>query len=67
MDSAPRDGSRFLVWDHHYGIRIGKALVRSDHDDWLSYVDAFGGSSKGGIRATHWLPLPEPPSEETGA
>lgn len=61
IETAPKDGRRFLVWDAHYGLRIGRAFVRSDHDDWLSYLDAFGGSSKGGMRATHWMPLPEPP------
>ena len=61
INTAPRNGSKFLVWDDYYGIRIGRAYVRSDHDDWLSYVDAFNGSSKGGNRATHWMPLPPPP------
>lgn len=53
---------RFLCWDSHYGLRIGTVHVRSDHDDWLSYVDSHGGSSKGGIRATHWMPLPPLPT-----
>lgn len=56
---------RFLCWDSYYGIRIGTVHVRVDHDDWLSYMDGFGGSSKGGMRATHWQPLPALPSEET--
>jgi len=56
---------RFLCWNSRYGIRIGTVVDRADHDDWLSYMDAWGGSSKGGVRATHWLPLPAPPAEET--
>ncbi len=62
IESAPKDGRQFLVWDIHYGVRIGRAHIRADHDDWLSYMDAHKGSSKGGIRATHWLPLPPPPA-----
>jgi hypothetical protein len=62
IETAPRDGSRFLVWEKHYGIRIGRCKERADHDDWLSYMDAFDGSSKGGPRATHWMPLPTPPA-----
>lgn len=62
IETAPRDGSRFLVWEKHYGIRIGRCKERADHDDWLSYMDAFGGSSRGGPRATHWMPLPTPPA-----
>lgn len=61
IETAPRDGTQFLVWDSYYGVRIGRAFVRSDHDDWLSYMGAFKDSSKGGVRATHWQPLPEPP------
>lgn len=63
IETAPRDGQRFLTWCKFYGVRIGRAYVRADHDDWLSNVDAYGGSSKGGMRATHWMPLPTPPSE----
>ncbi len=43
-----------------HGKRSREHFVLSSDPD-----DAFGGSSKGGIRATHWLPLPEPPSKET--
>ena len=62
IETAPRDGSKFLVWEEYYGIRIGRCKERADHDDWLSYMDAFGGSSKGGSRATHWMPLLAPPA-----
>lgn len=62
IETAPRDGQHFLTWDAHYGVRIGRCFNRADHDDWLSYVDNFGGSSKGGMRATHWMPLPAPPT-----
>lgn len=61
IESAPKDGTRFLTFDDHYGVRMGRAFIRADHDDWLSYVDCNGNSSKGGIRATHWQPLPTPP------
>lgn len=63
IETAPRDGRRFLTWDAHYGVRIGLCFNRADHDDWLSYADNFGGSSKGGMRATHWMPLPAPPTK----
>jgi len=62
--SAPKDGTRFLTFDDYYGVRMGRAFIRADHDDWLSYVDCNGNSSKGGIRATHWQPLPAPPAGE---
>lgn len=62
--TAPKDGTRFLTFDDYYGVRMGRAFIRADHDDWLSYVDCNGNSSKGGIRATHWQPLPTPPAGE---
>ncbi|HLO79197.1 MAG TPA: hypothetical protein VK196_22290 [Magnetospirillum sp.] len=64
IETAPKDGTQFLTWDGHYGIRIGRCVVRPDHDDWLSYMDAHKGSSKGGIRATFWMPLPSPPQQK---
>lgn len=64
IETAPRNGTQFLTWDSHYGIRVGRCVVRPDHDDWLSYMDAYKGSSKGGIRATHWMPLPPAPGKE---
>ena len=61
IETAPRDGRRFLTWCKTYGVRVGMAYNRADHDDWLSNLDAYGGSSKGGMRATHWMPLPPAP------
>ena len=61
IETAPRDGTRFLTWDSYYGVRMGRAFMRADHDDWLSYVDSNGSSHKGGIRASHWMPLPAVP------
>lgn len=61
IETAPRDGTRFLTWDSYYGVRMGRAFMRADHDDWLSYVDSNGSSHKGGIRASHWMPLPAAP------
>lgn len=65
IETAPKDGTRFLTWTPRYGVRIGTAVHRSDHDDWLSNVDQYGGSSKGGERPTHWAPLPAPPTQQS--
>ncbi len=65
IETAPRDGRHFLTYEPRvYGVRIGRAFVRADHDDWLSHVDSCGNSSKGGLRPTHWMPLPEPPNTD---
>jgi len=64
IETAPRDGTEFLIWDRHYGRRIGRCFIRPDHDDWLSWKNDHGGTSKGGIRATHWAPLMPGPSED---
>ena len=64
IEEARETFGKFATWDPHYGTRLGRVHVRPDHEDWLSLCDAHGGSSKGGIRPTHFRPLPPPPAQE---
>ena len=59
IETAPKDGSLFLVFDNYYGVRVGRACERANYNDWLSYVD--NNPSKEGVRAIHWRPLPPLP------
>lgn len=58
--SAPKDGTRILLYERIFGIRVGS---------WLS-DEYFAGWSKDGTKlgfnggATHWMPLPEPPPSD---
>jgi len=64
IETAPRDGTWFLTYTpNYYGVRVSQAHISAHHDDWLSHIDTRnGGSWKGGVRPTHWMPLPAPPA-----
>lgn len=56
IDSAPKDGTRILL--SRPGTGWGVVIA------WWSESAALYGDSIGFFRnATHWMPLPEPPSE----
>ena len=65
IETAPKDGSRVLVYDHGWcggGPRIAVS-------QWIPYRHRDGrgewrttGGFAGVTDATHWMPLPEPPS-----
>jgi hypothetical protein len=61
IETAPRDGTRVLVWGRHesrgYAEGVSVAVPSAwtaSHNVWA----AHGGLVHG---ATHWMPLPEPP------
>lgn len=75
IETAPRDGTEFLAYDpvvnkydvcyasdnRWYGPRDDDDLPYFIHQvdgDYGSCDDYFNGD-----RATHWMPLPEPPEE----
>lgn len=69
IETAPKDGSQFLVWTK----RVGFAVVTHDVDDPMPtdivptglhlHVDdgKHGPYPLRGDYPTHWQPLPEPP------
>ena len=59
IGSAPRDGTKLLLWHKELGVVSG---WRHDHyDAWLTnYKNCYFEFS----HITHWQPLPEPPSED---
>ena len=62
IETAPRDGTRVLVWGRHesrgyadgVSVAVHVPTATPPHDLWA----AHGGLVHG---ATHWMPLPEPP------
>jgi hypothetical protein len=55
IESAPRDGTRFLAWCPY----VGRAIMRIHglhRETW-----AIDPSGKLGCQPTHWMPLPKPP------
>lgn len=65
MATAPKDGTWILVWTHHGG-QEKRAVVLHWSDVWSGNDGDFRWSDDeyavGGV--THWMPLPEPPSEQ---
>lgn len=51
-DKTPEDGVEVLVWDDG-----GFAYI----DTWVGHTWKYGGD----LGVTHWMPMPEPPKEET--
>ena len=59
IDSAPRDGRWILVWVKG-AVIPGAAFYDTHHKEW---IDSFWQAYFGPI--THWMPLPEPPTDAT--
>ncbi len=63
IETAPKDGRDFLVWNWENRIRKARWYERADNDLGISLYDSDGVNTfKGGIQPTHWMPLPQAPS-----
>lgn len=65
IETAPRDGSRVLVWSKHY-IWNGVYTAYWGRNGELNPFSWIGGHCRVSHidHPTHWMPLPEPPSLE---
>lgn len=75
IESAPKDGSKFIAFrplahlTHDPNIKIVRG-VKHDNGCWDETVPSGFSSENytdGACRATHWMPLPQPPKEQTDA
>jgi hypothetical protein len=55
IDSAPRDGTGVLLSD-------GKNIEVGSWDE--GYTHGWGSTRGNWLNPTHWMPLPNPPSDE---
>lgn len=73
IETAPIDGTPILAWvkgcnkHHDYGDTL---VVRADQTMNQIYMDRggerfWGFPGVGGLRASHWMPIPEPPVQRT--
>lgn len=71
IGTAPKDESEFLAYDsvskkqdvaqwHEWGAGRGYFRAVQSDSEYGPYEDEFGHKSE---NITHWMPLPEPPSE----
>jgi hypothetical protein len=60
IETAPKDGRPLLVYD---GQDITTAKWELDFDWWEICVPSDGYVDSNCISPTHWMPLPEPPTE----
>jgi len=68
IETAPKDGTVVLLYTPGYGRWIGKCerawrIVMSKSNPVKPHEKSHE-SSQFDIGPTHWLPLPEPPSED---
>jgi Protein of unknown function (DUF551) len=56
IDSAPRDGTRVLIYKRGFAEDIFVAWYSTTWEGWhAAYAINF-------VEPTHWMPLPEPPA-----
>ena len=61
IDSAPKDGTRFLVTGGKLGEDIVITMYQPSHCKGFGVIDSCCGSDDD-VEPTHWMPLPEPPN-----
>jgi hypothetical protein len=62
IDTAPRDGTKILIWDE---LNDEVSIVFFNHDDADAYTGWFHVNDwVGGARFLHWMPTPPKPSSE---
>jgi hypothetical protein len=69
IETAPRDGSKVILWDSHEGVCCAR------YEDYAAGWRAFWGTENYirdgstydfaliASHPTHWMPLPEPPGD----
>ncbi len=74
IETAPKDVGVLLVGPDYLSKRIDQAIcelsTRYDKDNtrWqLVHVGSYAGDGDLSFKPTHWMPLPEPPTENDQA
>jgi hypothetical protein len=65
IGTAPKDGTPVLVYDASWCGGPPRQTVTTWTRDLNKYRVVVGGSWSGVSQPTHWMPLPDPPAEET--
>ena len=59
IETAPKDGTKIIAFDHHAGVVIVRWRMRWP-ETGCEWIEATGEEYEN-YRPTHWMPLPEPP------
>lgn len=73
-ETAPKDGTEFLIWIPAFMEWDGKMAHVRYYSPWDCFIPAGASVEEGDDRfgigvnvPSHWMPLPEPPSENLTA
>lgn len=62
IDTAPKDGSRILTWSDHLGRVVAFWFDPKVTPEPVGWIEA--GRDAYTLEPTHWMPLPDPPTDE---
>jgi hypothetical protein len=64
IETAPQDGTHILVYldEEMLGSRVVNAALRGEGTNGISTIGSLFAFDA--PKPTHWMPLPEPPSED---
>lgn len=63
ISTMPRDGTTALLWSEKAGYTVGNWPVGNARGVWTPMSgEWYGSATYEAKRATHWQPLPAPPS-----
>lgn len=57
IETAPKDGTRFLAYEHQSDYNHYECWWQSDFAEWEGWQNDWDSEPI----PTHWMPLPEPP------
>lgn len=61
IETAPKDGSAILIYTPHFYFGAGVYLAWWGEEWWEVCTEGQTLHPYSTSRATHWMPLPEPP------
>lgn len=64
IETAPKDGAAILIYTPSFYFGAGVYLAWWGGDWWEVCTEGRTGHSYSCSRATHWMPLPEPPTTD---
>lgn len=61
IETAPKDGTEFIVFRDDAGVFAARYVEPSNDDGEMFLASMYGEDLTGDMMPTHWMPLPPPP------